>query len=176
MGGNVVTVKSACYAGIDPGKNGAVAIMWPSLGKLLLRSIPIKKVQGTSRVFSFCDTDALTELFEEYQPERATLERVHSFPTDGAVGAFSFGDNFGSIKGVLSGLHIPRTLVEPNVWKAAMGVTSDKQECKKRAKLIFPECAKLITRPDIGEAALICLYGILQMGIQPRRDVTPMEG
>jgi hypothetical protein len=47
-------VTDFCVAGMDPGSHGAVAIIWPDLGKLLSVDLPTYKVTGT-RSFTYCD-------------------------------------------------------------------------------------------------------------------------
>ena len=170
-------LKEPCFGGIDPGRHGAICLMWPNPTKprMLVCDIPIKDRQGTSRVFHDLDDNKLTEIMEKYKPQHMYLEQVWSMAGDGHVGAFSFGANFGAIRGVLSGCHIDRTEVAPALWKAALKVTADKQKSKERAKLLFPKCSKLFKRPDHAEAAMICLYGLFCMGLKCPKDISPLE-
>jgi crossover junction endodeoxyribonuclease RuvC len=96
-------------------------------------------------------------------------------PGEGHVGAFSFGDGFGVIKGVLAGLRIPSTSVEPQVWKKTLRVPADKKLSKARAIELFPDCSKKFTRPDLAEACMIALYGMMALGHPPIRKFSPLE-
>lgn len=156
-------MKSFCIAGIDPGSKGSVSFLWPSLCRIEVLDLPVDKVAGTSRTFTYVDADALTRMFEERNPLHTFLEKVHAMPSDGSVGAFTFGDNFGSIKGVLAALRCPRTQVPPETWKKALRVKADKKQAVLRAKELLPDCAAAFTRPDRAESALIALYGALDL-------------
>lgn len=164
-----------CFEGIDPGAKGAVSFLWPHECWLQVYDLPVTKVVGTERTFTYVDAEALVDLIELHKPNKAFLERVHSLPHDGPVGAFSFGDNFGSIKGAHA-RRVDIKTVEPSVWKSNLKVTSNKQEAKARAKELFPRCVHFFTRPDKAEAAMISLYGVLSLGIVPRKPFTPFPG
>ena len=166
---------NACIAGIDPGSKGAIAFLYPRQGKLAVYGLPVTKVVGSSRTFTYADGAGLAALCRLHAPVKAFLERVHSLPGDGAVGAFSFGDNFGTIKGVLGTLGIETYQIEPSVWKKTMKAPADKALSRKRANDLFPECVKLFTRADKAEAAMIALYGSLRTNwiferIQPWKE------
>jgi hypothetical protein len=45
------------------------------------------------------------------------LEKVHSMPGQGVSSTFTFGENFGTLKGVLRALRIPTVLVNPKEWQ-----------------------------------------------------------
>lgn len=164
-----------CIAGADPGSHGAVAFIWPDLGKLMVTDLPTFKLSGSSRTFTYCDGVGLADLLEKHTPVHTYLERVHSMPTDGAVGAFTFGNNFGTIIGVHAGLRIPLSQVTPSVWKSNLKVPADKKESTARAKALFPACSKLFTRGDKAEAAMIALYGLLHLGHVLKKRLEPWE-
>src|ERR1700757_4843073 len=111
-------MSTLCIEGIDPGAKGAVAFIWPDEGRMHVVNLPVYKVTGTARTFTYADGEGLADLVEQYHPTQLYLERVHSMPHDGPVGAFAFGDNFGTIKGVHNALRVSITPVEPGVWKA----------------------------------------------------------
>ncbi len=173
----IMKLIEPCFGGIDPGTKGSICLIWPNPIKPRMQvfDMPIRDRIGTSRTFHECDEEALTLIMEDYKPKKIYVERVHSMPRDGHVGAFSFGMNFGTIKGVLGGTHTPHIFVDAGRWKAVMGLTSDKQLSKARAKALFPHCSKLFTRPDHAESALICLYGLLEMKIKLPRDIHVLE-
>ena len=155
---------SFCVAGVDPGSNGAVAFLYPEEGWLCVYDMPVFKVDGTKRTFTYADGIGLADLIEAHNPVHTYLEKVHAMAGDGLVGAWSFADNFGTIKGVHAGLRVPLTQVPPQVWKKSLRVPADKKQSSSRARELFPACSSLLTRSDKAEAAMIGLYGLLHLG------------
>jgi len=68
----------------------------------------------------------------------AALESVHSMPGQGVASTFAFGRAVGAIQGLLDLLPWPVTLAEPRVWKANMGLTSDKGSSLIVARQLWP--------------------------------------
>lgn len=94
--------------------------------------------------------------------DKETGERI----AEGAVSIFSFGDSFGTIRGVL-GAWMGRTQiyrVTAPVWKKAFGLTGqDKDAARLMAIEMFPNSAEALTRKkDIGraDAIMIAAYGV----------------
>lgn len=162
--------NNGCYVGIDPGSKGAVAFFWPADRIIQIEDIPTIKRKGTKRTFTTLDGLALYELLEQYNPEKAFVESVHSMPGDGAVGAFTFGQNFGGICAALDISQIPVDYIAPNIWKASMNLSNEKKLSKILASKLFPDYTKSFSRSDRAEALLICLYGVLSMGIKISKD------
>lgn len=154
--------------GIDPGSKGAVACFWPEEGRLGVWNLPVTKIQGSTRVTTELDGAALSDLLLLLKPDAVYLEKVHSMPTDGHVGAFTFGGNFHSIKTTMNILRIKMILITPSVWKATMRVTADKKTSTAKAKALFPLCSKLFSRSDKSEASLIAFYGALISNNSPK--------
>lgn len=143
--------------GIDPGKNGAIAI--------------IKGEEITTHVF---DEEAYMGLLrmvaEEDEMSGCCLERVSAMPGQGVTGMFNFGMNFGFIQGLLSAFEIPYELVRPQTWKKAFGITKDKNTSVQVCKRLFPAVnlyrTERCTKPHdgIAEAVLMCEYARREMG------------
>jgi crossover junction endodeoxyribonuclease RuvC len=111
------------YLGIDPGKNGALAIIYED---------------DTHREFVFDEDTFLYELMAlSGKKVKCVLESVHSMPGDSKRGAFSFGENFGYIKGLLKAFRISYELVPPQKWKKEFSVTSDKNTSIEVAQRLF---------------------------------------
>lgn len=138
------------YIGIDPGKHGALAVL---------------NSDGTVR---------LLQPFDEYGYSVAlatlndavvcALEKVGAMPGQGVTSMFSFGDNFGFIRGLLAAYEIPYQLVPPVKWKKAFSVTADKGRSITAAHRLFPAESLLRTersrKPDdnMAEALLLAEY------------------
>lgn len=127
--------------GIDPGKTGAIAIFDTDTFKCAIAQLPmINKVLKSkkARKRSFMNTEALRDFIRKYPTEMiAYLEDVASSPQMGVVSAFTFGENFGTLKGLLGGLDIPVNLVRPQLWKRVLKLPADK---KKTVEKICKMC------------------------------------
>ena len=139
------------YIGVDPGKNGGIAII-DSDGVI---------------AFPFSEERLLIELdgiAQEYECI-CYLEHVHAMPKQGVSSTFNFGMNFGFIQGVLKAYEIPYELVTPQKWKKEFSCTSDKNTSIEVCKRLFPGVKLKATercRKDhdgIAEALLIAEYG-----------------
>ena len=139
------------YIGVDPGKNGGIAII-DSDGVI---------------AFPFSEERLLIELdgiAQEYECI-CYLEHVHAMPKQGVSSTFNFGMNFGFIQGVLKAYEIPYELVTPQKWKKEFSCTSDKNTSIEVCKRLFPNVNLKATercRKDhdgMAEALLIAEYG-----------------
>lgn len=168
-------MNGPCIVGIDPGSKGAIGFLWPDDGVAAVFDIPIAETTGTSRTFREVEPVVLAALFKRFDPIHVYLERIHSLPTDGVVGAFTFGDNFGSLKGVIGAIGIPLSRVAPEVWKKSLKVPKDKKQAVARARELFPACADAFTRPDRAEALLIGFYGMMHLGHPAKKRFTLLQ-
>lgn len=160
--------------GIDPGAKGAVAFIDTDAAECGAWSLPVKKRLKASRATTELDANGLSWIIKtKIGPvDEVWIEDVHSLPSDGHVGAFSFGMNKGGLVAVveLLGYKVDDgtlNYVHPSVWKPALHVSSDKSATKKVARLLFRECEIATSNEGKCEALLIALYGILQHGSPP---------
>lgn len=143
------------YIGIDPGKNGGIAV---------LRVRHDQVVSTSAYVF---DESSLINILDEVKSYccKCTLEHVHAMPKQGVSSTFNFGMNFGFIQGVLKAYDIPYELVTPQKWKKEFSCTSDKNTSIEVCKRLFPnvnlkatdKCKK--DHDGMAEALLIAEYG-----------------
>jgi crossover junction endodeoxyribonuclease RuvC len=149
------------FLGVDPGVSGALAVLDASSRILLLEDIPTC-MRGKTRTHRIVDASGLSDLLKDFAHVRtAVVEQVGSMPGQGVSSAFSFGESFGVIRGVLGALAIPVDMVQPQKWKKFFGLTSDKELCRARAIDLFPT-APLHRKKDHGraEALLMAKYAI----------------
>lgn len=132
--------------GIDPGTTGAIGMVTPMVDTWDMPATP----------------KDLADLFARFDPNttRVYVEAVHSMPGQGVASSFTFGQGYGVILGVLAAYGFPHRLVAPATWKRAMGVTSNKDACRRLAQQLFPTAALARKRDDgRAEALLIAEWG-----------------
>lgn len=115
------------YIGIDPGKDGALAVIIDS-GKASI--VPFDQDAYRLVLRQFCMQARMAQA-------RAVLEHVGAMPGQGVTSMFSFGENFGYIKGLLEAFEIPYELVRPQRWKKEYGI-SGKNQSVEVCKRLFP--------------------------------------
>lgn len=116
------------YIGIDPGKSGALAVLYDDWGD----NVVVRVIKFDSREY----VQTLRDL--SGQRVKACLEHVGAMPGQGVTSMFNFGQNFGYIKGLLEAFQIPYELVRPQKWKKAFGITGDKNSSIEVCKRLFP--------------------------------------
>ena len=115
------------YIGIDPGKDGALAVIIDS-GKASI--VPFDQDAYRLVLRQFCMQARMAQT-------RAVLEHDGAMPGQGVTSMFSFGENFGYIKGLLEAFEIPYELVRPQRWKKEFGI-SGKNQSVEVCKRLFP--------------------------------------
>lgn len=129
------------FCGIDPGKDGALAILGYREAPIL---VPFSETEYANQLrrLDFCRTEAEKDL-EAIMHVPATevfcvVEHVNAMPGQGVTSCFSFGQNFGVILGLLTAFRIPYELVRPQKWKRVFSCTSDKNTSIEVAQRMFP--------------------------------------
>ncbi|MDW9491708.1 hypothetical protein [Sinorhizobium meliloti] len=175
---NVGAHMSFTVVGIDPGKTGAITFINPTEHTIEIFDMPIRQVKNDSKR-SEVDAKALFDLVDPRNIEHGFIEDVWSRTGDGNVGAFNFGDSYGTAKTVLLAYDIDLVRVLPNVWKKNMRAPRDKTLSRQRASELFPTAASLFKRvKDDGraESAMIALYGAFSLGFEFTRPLTLIGG
>lgn len=113
------------YIGFDPGKDGAAAWINPE--------------NGHADTMPFSETGYTALCYQMKGKAKAVLERAGARPGQGVTSMFSFGENYGFIRGLLEANGIPYEIVHPQKWKKHFSVTSDKNTSVKVAKRLFPD-------------------------------------
>lgn len=122
--------------GIDPGKSGALAVMYIDEDNAPFR---IKVVPFSAEAYR----DVLSTCIDSRVV--CCLEKVGAMPGQGVVSMFNFGHNLGLIEGLLQAYKIPYQLVPPQTWKKEFSLTSDKQSSVCVCKKLFPDISLLPT-------------------------------
>lgn len=118
------------YFGIDPGKSGSISAIWDD-------GVPYTRSQ------SMADTEAdIVDFLRSFDLEsaRAVIERVHSSPQMGVKSAFTFGQSYGFLRGILSSHKVPFVEVLPAKWQQVMGCRTkgEKNVSKAKAQQLWP--------------------------------------
>jgi crossover junction endodeoxyribonuclease RuvC len=86
------------------------------------------------------------------------MEQVSARPMQGVSSVFSFGDTYGSIRGVLGALEITTYYVTPQVWKKSLKISS-KEDSLKACQDIFKLEKMKKKDHNLAEALLIAYWG-----------------
>lgn len=152
--------------GIDPGVNGAIALIDTEVWTLAITDMPREPGKGGKNAVS---PTGVARIMDAVAPDYVVIEDVWSSPQMGVVSAFSFGRNLGILEGAAAARAM-LTKVRPQDWKAATKTPKDKNEARRRAMQLFPCAYELFARvKDDGraESALLCFYGLLALLKQP---------
>ena len=168
---------STAYIGIDPGTEGAIAVLWPDTSTPTFFDMGsdhdlidfLRRVQDAARIPNGHDLAAV-------------LENVNSFGM-GRQSAFKFGGAWRGVRVALIALGIP-LVAEPTAaqWKKAVfGATIkglDKKGLKTasrdKARELFPSAAPNLARvkdADRAEALLLAHYGRMTAHNGPVRGI-----
>ena len=123
-------MKKLSFVGIDPGKNGGVAVFWcdgesdsyrfPKLEYQLPQII--KKIKSMAR--------------EKKTKLDWVIEDIHALYGSSAKATFSFGKNLGHWEGVLYSSNVKWETVSPKVWQSEYKLSKDKKRRKNKLKKI----------------------------------------
>ena len=144
------------YIGIDPGKSGALAVIYEN-GEIETFTFDALGYAQTLRIIAQLNTAV------------CCVEKVGAMPGQGVVSMFNFGHNLGFIEGVLKACAIPYQLVPPQTWKKEFSLTSDKARSIEVCQSLFPNVSLLATdrsrkpHDGIAEALLMAEYARRKM-------------
>jgi crossover junction endodeoxyribonuclease RuvC len=146
--------------GIDPGCSGALVVLAPDGTYMAGVLMPTFKTGKSSRV----NGAALGAFLRDYRiGAHAYLESVHAMPKQGVTSVFTFGHAAGVVEGLLQGIGIPYTLVQPTAWKRRAGlIGQDKDAARSRAIQLWPRWRDLDLKGKgqaFADAALIAKFG-----------------
>jgi crossover junction endodeoxyribonuclease RuvC len=163
--------------GVDPGLSGAFAFLNIEECTIRLVDMPTFEFETNKRRVKIDPYTIVNELRAQ-ELLHVYLEEVYASPQMGVVSAFSFGEGKGMIEGIVAGLGVPLTQVKPARWKKDMRVPADKRAACMRASQLIPGAASHFKGPRGGildgraEAAILALYGALELGCAPNAPVT----
>lgn len=166
--------------GCDPGNSGAFAFIDTDDCTIQLYDMPTFEFETNKKRVAI-DAYSIVTFLQHHNPSHFYLEEVHASPQMGVVSAFKFGEGKGILEGINAALGIPLTQVKPARWKKDMRVPADKRAACQRASQLIPNAAPYFKGPRGGildgraEAALLALYGALELGCNPTAPITVKE-
>jgi len=140
--------------GFDPGLKGGMASVHKGSVDACCRMPVIK--DGTK---SILDLNEIASKLRDIasQIDLIVIEKVHAMPKQGVTSVFTFGEGYGSIKGIAAGLAIPIIEVTPQRWMKDIlnGIPLDlgKKRSLAYCKARFPNLGKITD----GESDALCI-------------------
>lgn len=153
--------------GIDPGHTGALAFIDTVMHTIHVYDMPVT-VQTKVKTRREVSGPLVARMVQKHEPAQSYIEEIWSSAQQQSTNAFTFGDGYGTLKGVLAMGGVPLSRVTPQIWKKTMRCPKDKSEARFRAMELMPSCADAFDMAkDDGraEAALIALYACLDLGV-----------
>lgn len=162
-------------AGVDNGLDGAIILLGMEEEarpiKIVMPTLKVKTARGRKRLHNEA---ALCRIFTQYSVVHCFIEAVQARPDQHVIATINTGIGHGLVRGILTALGIPYTIVHSRTWQAALFGGLPKEIDSKGKALIV--CHRLwpgvewtaserSIRPHDGlcDAALICEYGRRQL-------------
>ena len=164
--------------GIDPGLQGAVALVGPDGLVDVVDAPTLKTTKPSGGAKTIYDVAMMVSIVERMQRAAsgeaheagrltATVELVHAMPQQGVSSTFTFGEGYGLWQGILAALKVPTQLVTPQRWKKTLMTDGPKtdQAVVAYAGRVFPGEAPRFRGPrgalllGRADAAMIAWYG-----------------
>lgn len=148
--------------GIDPGKNGALAILDLDSNIIQALLMPIHKVKvikrGKAKVQREIDLFELKRILLSYKVDVVVIEKQHIYPRQGNRSNETTMRQYGNLIGLLVGLDIKYVEVEASEWQAEykevevdpevdlMSIKHTKKKSISAVKKLYPEFSLLSSK------------------------------
>ena len=148
--------------GIDPGISGSICFFED--GKIIdVIEMPTmtegkknKKQVNGSQIYN-----EISKKINKFQNKdiRVIVEQVSAMPGQGVTSMFNFGQSFGILKGICSGMQLSMYFVRPTRWKKYFNlINSEKDASRTKAIEIFPYfSSQLSKKKDANKADAILI-------------------
>lgn len=152
--------------GIDPGKDGFIAILTDGGNPEFHPTPTIKISKGGKRAY---DTTEMKSILESADPDMVVLEKQQAMPGQGVSSMFQIGLGFGLWQGIVIGLGFKIMIPHPRTWQKVMHRDIPGDDTKGRsilaAQRLFPDVdlrkSERARKPHDGKAdsLLLAEYG-----------------
>ena len=134
--------------GIDPGLNGAIAILQD---KKVLSITDMPVMADGKKNKRQLNNAQLAEILRKNTSEgdeiSIVVEQVNAMPGQGVTSMFNFGQTFGAIKGVCAALQLPIFFVRPSKWKKYFElINSSKDSSRTKAIEMYPNLSDQLAK------------------------------
>ena len=148
--------------GIDPGISGSICFLKD--GKILNVIEMPTMTEGKKNKKQVNGSQIYNEILNvirdiEKKEIKVIIEQVSAMPGQGVTSMFNFGQSFGILKGICSGMQLPMYFVRPAKWKKYFNLlNSGKDASRTKAIEIFPYfSSNLAKKKDSNKADAILI-------------------
>jgi len=145
------------WLGVDPGVSGGIGVLRDSFDKGLIVEafkMPatemdiVELLEGIcepwlhkNNVFCYLEKAQAFPGSQKYIRCPRCLHSIKTRQSQGVSSTFKFGMQYGTLKGILTALHIPFELIRPVDWQRALGCLTkgDKNVSKRKCQQLFPD-------------------------------------
>lgn len=114
---------NTAYLAIDPGSKGYAAILYPDG---TIHTVPLCGL-SPAQIYTELSAQANT-IKERGWLVVAVIEHVHAIFGSSAKATFQFGQNFGTLIGIISAMQIPLHLIPPRKWQSSVWTAADRHK------------------------------------------------
>ena len=146
--------------GIDPGLNGALAILENNKVKQLFDMPVMSEGKKNKRQLNSAQLVKLIKDSINLNEEVViVVEQVNAMPGQGVTSMFNFGQTFGAIKGICAALGLPIFFVRPSKWKKHFElINSSKDSSRTKAIEMYPLLSsELSKKKDVNKSDAILI-------------------
>lgn len=146
---------------IDPGIAGAFAL----LGDVAqVNDLPVHEAQHgrSAKIRIELDLHGFRHLLTGHAVTHCFIERVAARPGQGVTSMFRFGQSSGELYGLVVGLGLSVTLVQPQEWQRHHQIGASPDAARQRACQLYPHLVPLLSRKrdqHRADALLLAAYG-----------------
>ena len=148
--------------GIDPGISGSICFFGD--GKIIDTIEMPTMAEGKKNKRQVNGSQIYNEISDRInkisnQNIRVIIEQVSAMPGQGVTSMFNFGQSFGILKGICSGMQLPMYFVRPAKWKKYFSlINSEKDASRTKAIEMFPYfSSQLSKKKDSNKADAILI-------------------
>ena len=146
--------------GIDPGLNGAIAVLKDLKVKEIF-DVPVmpEGKKNKRQLNSALLVSLLRENINSNEEIAVVVEQVNAMPGQGVTSMFNFGQTFGAIKGICAALELPIFFIRPSKWKKHFElINSSKDSSRTKAIEMYPKLSKqLAKKKDVNKSDAILI-------------------
>ena len=146
--------------GIDPGLNGAIAVMENNKVKEIFDVPVMPEGKKNKRQLNNAQlVKLLKDIISKDEEITVVVENVSAMPGQGVTSMFNFGQTFGAIKGICAALGLPIFFVRPAKWKKHFDlINSSKDASRTKAIEMYPSISDQLSRKkDVNKSDAILI-------------------